>query len=1063
MATTSNPSGLPVLPEKPQRDRLGRRYTPAIGPRLKGLLAFLFGTVSILGATGLYLLAIQILEWYRNQGYTNQFTHWMELVHILLGLVALGPFLFFGIYHWLTARSRPNKVAIRLGIILFFMGSIAFGTGFALVQLFDNLQLPTGSWSRKITYALHLITPLAAIWIYVLHRQAGPRIQWRWGQVWGASVLGFILLMTAWHSFAPHRWYAEGPREGEQYFFPSEARTSDGKFLAADTLMMDDYCMRCHPGIYNDHLHSAHKFSSFNNPPYQFSVRETRKVSLERDGNVKAARWCAGCHDPVPFFSGAFDDPDFDDVKHPTASAGITCTVCHAITNVNTTIGNGSYTIEEPPHYPFAKSSNPFLQWVNGQMIKAKPDFHKKTFLKPFHKTAEFCSTCHKVSIPSALNHYKEFLRGQNHYDSWLQSGVSGHGARSFYYPFEARTECNSCHMPLSASTDIAAKNFDGSGVRKTHNHFFPGANTGLPVLLTLDPRNENRKEGLKAALEANRNYLTGIDPAGKDRKVRIDLFGIKEGGTIDGKLTVLRPELPRLQPGQTYLVEVVVRTLGLGHHFSQGTVDSNEIWVDFQASSAGRLLAHSGGFPEGADRGPVDPWSHFINVLMLDKDGNRINRRNPQDIFTPLYDKQIPPGAGQVVHYRLDVPADITAPILLKARVRYRKFDHEYLRLIYKDQPVPTLPIVDLCNDEVTLAVQGGQQPVAEQVSPIEPAWQRWNDYGIGCYLEGGIGSKRGELLQAESAFRHLTQLESREARWNGYVNLSRVFIDRGRLDEAAQVLNKAQEVHPDGPWWSLSWFRGLVHAENASSARDLDTAIADFERIIEPAHQPRERKFDFSADYVVLNMLARTLFKRALAEGDNDPVQDQFLLASIRRYQQALALDGENLDAHFGLSQALRSLGRSVDLPDSDRSPEMSASQISTLMDRILDQKTNLDDCRTAVAMMMPGLGTLHELTSQPDKPNLPIVKRLLDRVTRAFDAESDASRKALLALVLGRLHGEIHLIFKPDDHARARATRIYRHAHPPANHAAEAIVIYPTTPDQRKALESRLAGGE
>ena len=32
----------------------------------------------------------------------------------------------------------------------------------------------------------------------------------------------------------------------------------------------------------------------------------------------------------------------------------------------------------------------------------------------------------------------------------------------------------------------------------------------------------------------------------------------------------------------------------------------------------------------------------------MLDRDGNRIDRRNPQDIFMPLYNHQIPPGAGQ-------------------------------------------------------------------------------------------------------------------------------------------------------------------------------------------------------------------------------------------------------------------------------------------------------------------------------------------------------------------------------------------------------------------------------
>src|SRR4029453_3625900 len=113
-----------------------------------------------------------------------------------------------------------------------------------------------------------------------------------------------------------------------------------------------------------------HHFSSFNNKPYLFSVRETRKVALARDGNVKAARWGAGCHDTVPFFSGAFDDPKFDDVNHPTAQAGITCTTCHAITHVNSTRGNADYTIEEPAHYPFAFSDSGTLRWVNPHLVK---------------------------------------------------------------------------------------------------------------------------------------------------------------------------------------------------------------------------------------------------------------------------------------------------------------------------------------------------------------------------------------------------------------------------------------------------------------------------------------------------------------------------------------------------------------------------------------------------------------------------------------------------------------------------------------------------------------------
>src|SRR5262249_29756670 len=199
----------------------------------------------------------------------------------------------------------------------------------------------------------------------------------------------------------PKDWYRQGPKEGEQYFFPSAVHTDTGQFISADVLMMDDYCLKCHGDIYKGWVHSAHRFSSFNNPAYLASVRETRKVSLERDGTTRASRWCAGCHDVVPFFSGAFDNPNYDDVNDPTSQAGITSTACHAITHLDSTIGNAAYTIEEPEHYPFARSTNPWLQWFNNQVLKAKPDLHKKTFLKPeIHRNPEFCSTCHKVSIP---------------------------------------------------------------------------------------------------------------------------------------------------------------------------------------------------------------------------------------------------------------------------------------------------------------------------------------------------------------------------------------------------------------------------------------------------------------------------------------------------------------------------------------------------------------------------------------------------------------------------------------------------------------------------------------
>jgi tetratricopeptide (TPR) repeat protein len=1039
------------------RDAMGRPYEPAIKAYLKPVLFVVFAATALLGVTGVYLLSIRLLEWWRAQTYTNQFTLWMFLAHVGVGVAITLPFLYFGLSHYLTARHRKNRPAVRLGIALFLSGIVVVVSGLALIQLTGMPQLPVGTWARTIVYLLHAAVPVAAVVLYVLHRRAGPDIKWGYGIGWGIGVAVFVGAMVWLHSQDPRQWYAQGPKEGERYFEPSKARTATGNFIPAETLMMDEYCMKCHEDIYKDHLHSAHKFSSFNNPPYRFSVRETRKVGMERDGHTRGSRWCAGCHDLVPFFSGAFDDPNFDDVNHPTSQAGITCTSCHAITNVNSTIGNADYTIEEPQHYPFAYSTNAFLQWVNNQLVKAKPDFHKKTFLKPFHKSAtdksaEFCSTCHKVSIPVELNHYKEFLRGQNHYDSFLLSGVSGHGARSFYYPPAAKANCADCHMPLKESGDFGAKDFDGSGTRRVHSHAFPAANTGLPWLLSLDPRYADRADKFRAAAQLHADFLRGTDPEGKDKKLRIDLFGLKEGGTIDAPLVApLRPKLPALKPGSTYLVEVVVRTVNIGHPFTQGTVDSNEIWVDFTARSGGRVIGRSGALRGEDDTGPLDEWAHRLNVLMLDRNGNRINRRNPQDIFTPLYNHQIPPGAGHVVHYRLEVPRDVTAPVEVEVKLRYRKFDFEYLSLVYEGgDKVPKTPVVDLCEDRVTLAVEGVAATVPEQTSPIKPPWQRWNDYGIGCFIEGGIGEKKGEFRQAEEAFRRMLALDNEDATANAHLNLARVYLDEGRVADAVKELNETRaafEKLKAPPWWTLAWLNGRVNLLNVKDIEDYDRAIADFESVLNPKNQPADRKFDFTLDYVVINDLAQAYFKRSQLEGSNAKTRDPFLVKAIRQYEQTLGLEKEDLDAHYGLFQCYDRLGRAmpeVRLPD--EKPATDEAGLLALTRELRDGKAAKDKRLEAAARLARAVVALGQEPTRAEQPKLMRFEALSAQLRPLFHEEEDADLRAATAHVLGHLHREMHAIFKPDDVARSRSAKEYRAKYPAANHAAEAIVIYP-----------------
>jgi tetratricopeptide (TPR) repeat protein len=1039
----------PVEKAKPQwRDRTGRAYEPAVSPRLRVLLlAVIFPGVALLGATGAYLAAIRLMEWMRGQTYTNQVTLTAFLVHIVAGVLLVLPFVFFGLAHVRTAYRRKNRVAVRLGVALFVTSLVAGATGLALIQLAGMPQLPTGTPARLVVYGLHVIVPVAAVMLYVQHRRAGPRIQWGWGWAWGTAVTLFIGVMAALHAQDPRKWYARGSPEGEKYFEPSPARTVDGNFLSAQSMLMDDYCLKCHQDIYRDHIHSAHKFSSFNNPAYLFSVLETRRVGYQRDGHPRASRWCAGCHDPVPFFGGAFDEPVFDDPnfdvsKHPTAGAGITCTVCHAIVNINSPTGNADYTIEEPLHYPFAYSSNAVLQWLNQQVVKARPEFHKKTFLKPFHRTAEFCSTCHKVNLPMAVNHYKEFLRGQNHYDSFLLSGASGHGARSFYYPAEAKTRCALCHMPLHPSNDFGSRDFDGRGERTVHNHRFLAANTGVPFLLSLTASDENQAKALRAAVKVQADFLADTDPSTKP--MRIDVFGLKECAGIDGRLIApLRPELPSLVPGRTYLIEVVVRTLNMGHAFTEGTADSNEVWVDFQARSGGKLLAESGALDQPGEAGQVDPWSHFINVLMLDRNGQRIDRRNPQDIFTPLYNHQIGPGAAQVVHYKLSVPIDVEGPVTLAARPRYRKFDYRYMQYVHKDAPVPKLPITELAADEVTLPVAGTAERVGAQQSPIRPAWQRWNDYGIGCLLEGGAGSKKGELRQARDAFSKLLSLGDKEAEGHAYLNLARVANEEGRLDDAVEALNRASKTKPPAPWWTVAWFTGLVNAQNGN----LDQAIASFEQILDPKNQPHDRGFDFSKDYIVINELAATLFKRAQQEVGDPAARDGWLARAAQEYERTLEIDPEDLAAHYGLAQCYARLAEDAPKAEAGKPDRLDGQTLIELADHVMIGSTEARS--RAAAQLAQAVTALAGKLSDPEHPKLPVLQAIMSRLKPAAQSDSDLGVRMVAADVLARCHRLAHAILRPDENAQDRAVAIYRKAHPEANHAAEAIVIYDLKP--------------
>lgn len=842
----------------------GRARDVVIGPGLSALLRLLYGLVAVLTASAAYLGSVSFVEWTRADTFQGYVYQWALLVHLGVGLVVLPPLAWFVAAHWKAARQHPNQRAAKVGYVLAALTLAVAVSGVALLRVAGiDLKHPA---ARTAVYWLHVIAPLGVAVAYAAHRRRGHRVAARSVVTWAAVTAAAVLVTALIDVRISHRDDAPGEQAS---FAPSFARTATGRTIGASALMTDDYCADCHQDVHTGWLSSAHRFSSFNNPVYAASVKETRKVVLARDGNVDASRWCAGCHDPVPLFSGAFSRADFDPDRDPTSQAGITCTSCHAIDRVNSTKGNGDYTIREPQHYPFAFSTNPTLRALSRQLVEAKPGFHKATFLKPLHRTPEFCATCHKVHIPGALNQYKEFLRGQNHYDSFILSGVSGRGARSFYYPPQAQTRCAGCHMPLQPSGDFGAQAFDASGALQIHDHRFIAANTAVPFL-----------RGDAETVAAEQAFL-------KDA-VTLDLFGVREGGTIGGRLIgPLDGATPALTPGGRYLAELVVRTRKVGHHFTQGTADSNEVWAQITLRSGDAVVGQSGVLsPEGR----VDPWSHFLNVYMLDRQARRVDRRNVQDIYVPLYDKQIPPGAAQVVHYAFDAPRGSSGPITIEARLLYRKFDVTMMRFVKGADYRIDLPITTISSAVAHLPGHGA-------APNAQPLWERWNDYGIGLLNEGNVGSDKGELRQAEAAFQEVERLQRPE----GPLNLARVYYKEGRVDEAAEALRRAAAA--GAAPWTVAWLTGLVNKENGH----LDEAIANFRAALEATSpELRTRGFDFSRDYEVLNELGQAQFERAKQErGEARAAARRTRLdEAIATFERTLAIDSENITAHYALA---------------------------------------------------------------------------------------------------------------------------------------------------------------
>ena len=284
------------------------------------------------------------------------------------------------------------------------------------------MALEGATLTHRAVYVAHVCAIPLALVAFILHRRAAVhKLHFKRLFQWGGAVAAFLAGMAILHKIEkpPQRIVN---RNGDTQFFLSSAETFDQGLLDGKKLAANQYCQECHPDSYKRWEKSAHRFSSFNNPFYRRSV----ELMADRVGREKT-KWCAGCHDPVVLFTGQMGKATMASFSYDQfeAQQGLTCMACHSIAEVKDVRGNGGYVVEESKQYPFAFTKSKALKEVNKLLIRMEPSLHRQTFMKPFMRTPEFCATCHKVGLLPPLNDY-HWLRGQNHYDSWFDSGRLG-------------------------------------------------------------------------------------------------------------------------------------------------------------------------------------------------------------------------------------------------------------------------------------------------------------------------------------------------------------------------------------------------------------------------------------------------------------------------------------------------------------------------------------------------------------------------------------------------------------------------------------------------------------
>jgi uncharacterized protein (UPF0248 family) len=560
-----------------------------------------------------------------------------------------------------VSRTRERDASRRTGLALTM--TLAWATVGGALLAYEPLV------TRVPGQLFHSFAGAFAIGLILLHlfAQRAARMRMPRPLVIGLGLVGVVLFLAGLGArsraskMSTNLLFVETPRTQAER---TASLTSDSGWRHAATRELvgfeDCASAGCHPDVTAQWAGSPHRFSA-DNAFYRAVTNE-----LIEEGRWTDVVFCASCHDPVRVLAGTIA-VDYKDGVPESGSDGVSCVVCHSITEVGgrfgesgfEAAGNGEFAISVEPPYPGDAGPERVAN------LRLDTRHHRDIFVfNDLIYRNDPCRACHRIDL------------GRLHDEA---SGIvvqeadmpDRHSGRFENY-------CRECHLPQDDE------------LRIDYTHRMSGINADLARYatgLTAEDR-ELLADGQEETIffAGLTRWLPIDDPEWGRGTLRP---GIDRGITLTMRL---RPQLQ----GRLLTLGVATSNLGVGHSFPSGPFDLNQVWLELHITDAsGRLLHHVGDL---AADGAIVGDALRLGARELNAQGEEIPRHRILDVRS-VVDKRVIPREGKIEDsIRIELPEGVQFPLDARARWLFRRARPEFSRwALGRDGPAGLMPSWEL------------------------------------------------------------------------------------------------------------------------------------------------------------------------------------------------------------------------------------------------------------------------------------------------------------------------------------------------------------------------------